>query len=102
MCTPGLNVHSPKFSFGLKEITYLGYVITRKGIKPDLKILIGIIDIRRTTTTTEARALIGMVQYYRNTWPSRSHILAPPTEAAISHKGRKICGMTLYKVLLKD
>ena len=30
----GLKVNAPRCSFGLKEIPYLGYVITREGIKP--------------------------------------------------------------------
>ena len=29
----GLKVNDPKYSFGLKEIPYLGYVITREGKK---------------------------------------------------------------------
>ena len=32
-----LKFNAPKCSFGLKEIPYLGYVITREGIKPDSK-----------------------------------------------------------------
>ena len=47
-------------------------------------------DIRRPTTTTEYRALIGIFQYYREIWPRRPHILAPLTEVDISLKGRKI------------
>ena len=31
------KVNDPKCSFGLKEIPYLGYIITREGIKPDPK-----------------------------------------------------------------
>ena len=33
----GLKVNAPSCSFGLKEILYLVYVITREGIKPDPK-----------------------------------------------------------------
>ena len=33
----GLKGNAPKWSCGLKEITYLGYVITREYIKPDPK-----------------------------------------------------------------
>ena len=42
------------------------------------------------TTTTEARARIGMIQYYRDMWHGRSCILDSLTEAAINPKGRKM------------
>ena len=62
----GLKVNATKCIFGcnigLKDITYLGSVITQDGIKPDTNKLKGIMDLRGPTTTTEARALIGMVQ----------------------------------------
>ena len=62
----GLKVNAPRCSFGLKDILYLGYVITREGIKPDPKKVQGIMDLRQPFTTTKARDLIGMVQYYRD------------------------------------
>ena len=37
MRAAGLKVNAHKWSFGLKEIPYLGYVIKREGIKPDSK-----------------------------------------------------------------
>ena len=43
----------------------------------------------RPATTTEARALIGIVQYYRDVWTRRDHILAPLTEAASDPKDIK-------------
>ena len=89
-----LKANYPKYSFGLKDIPYLGYVITREGIKPDTKKVQGIIDIGRPTTTTEAQALIGMVQYYREIWPRYSHVVAPLIEANINPKVGKYCGMT--------
>ena len=46
-------------------------------------------DIGRPTTATEARALISVVQYYRDMWPSQYHILSPLTED-IGPRGRKI------------
>ena len=54
----GLKVNAPKCIFGLKEIHYLGHVITREDIKPDQKKVQGIMDIGIPATTTEARALI--------------------------------------------
>ena len=44
-CAEGLKVNAPKCSFGLKGITYLCYVITREGIKPDPKKLQVIMDL---------------------------------------------------------
>ena len=45
LCAAGLKVNSPKCSFGLKDIPYLGYVITREGIKSDPNKVQGILDI---------------------------------------------------------
>ena len=89
MRAAGLKVNAPRFSLGLNEIPYLSYVITREGIKPDPKKVQGIMDLGRQTTTTEARALTSVVQYYRYMWPRWSHVVAPITETAINPKGRK-------------
>jgi hypothetical protein len=86
----GLKINAKKCSFGLKEIPYLGYIITRQGVKPDPKKIQGIMDIERPKTTTEIKSLIGMVQYYRDMWKSRSHVIAPLTEASTGPKGSKI------------
>ena len=58
----GLKVNAPKFSFGLKNIPYVGCVITKEGIKPEPQKVQGIMDLGRPSMTTEARALIEMVQ----------------------------------------
>ena len=78
----GLRVNIDKSSFGISEVEYLGYLITKEGIKPDPKKVQGIVDMARPTTSTEIRRLVGLVQYYRDLWPRRSHVLAPLTEAA--------------------
>ena len=88
--TVGLKVDSPKCNFGLKDIPYLFYAITGEGIKPDPWKVQGVMDLGRPTTTTESRALVGVVQYYRDMWPRQSRILAPMPEVHSSPKGRKI------------
>ena len=93
MRTTGLKLNALKFSLGLKGILYLGYVITREGIKLYPKKVQGIMYIGRPSTTTEARELIGMVHYFKYIWPRRSHSVALLTEAASNNKGRK----TLWK-----
>ena len=58
----GLNANAPMCIFGFKYITCLDYIITRYGIKPYMNKVQGIMDLSRTTTTSEAKVLIGMVQ----------------------------------------
>ena len=80
----------------MQEIPYLGYVITREGIKPDKNKFQGVMNIGQPTTNKEAQAIIGIVQYYRYMWPMQSHILAPLPVVASGPKGRKIlCNDTL-------
>ena len=47
-------------------------------------------DFGQPATLNEAQALIGMVQYYRDMWPSQPHILDTMTEVDAGPKGRKI------------
>ena len=41
-------------------------------------------------TTTDIHCLVGMIQYYRDMWKSRSHILTPLTELSKGKKGQAI------------
>ena len=86
----GLKVNASKCSFGLKEIPYLGYIITQQGVKPDPKKVQGIMDIKRPQTVKEVKSLIGLVQYYRDMWQRRSHILSPLTDVSNGKKNQKI------------
>ena len=62
----------------------------------------GIIYLRRPSTATEAQALIGMVQYYRDVWPRRLHLLAPLIEEASVPKGKKILWNETLKISFKE
>ena len=95
LCAAGLKVSGPKFSFWLKDIPYLVYVIKSEVIKPDPKKVKGIMDIGGTATTTEAQALIGMVQYHMDRWIRRSNVLASLIEETSGSKSRKKCGMKI-------
>jgi hypothetical protein len=82
----GLKVKADKCSFGLSEIPYLGYIILCEGVKPDPAKIQGIMEMNRPRTTTEARAIIGSVQYYRDMWRRQSHILCPLTKVSSGPK----------------
>ena len=62
-------------------------------MKPDPRKVQEIMDTILTTTKTETLLLIGMVQYYRDTWNILSHVLDPLIEADSGPKGIKQFGM---------
>jgi len=76
----GLKVNAKKSFFGRAELEYLGHWITRAGIKPVSKKVEAIGQIAPPTTKRQLRSFIGMVNYYRDMWIRRSHVLAPLTK----------------------
>ena len=85
-----LKLNAEKCYFAVPEIEYLGYIITKEGIRPDPKKVEAIQRMERPTTVTEVRRLVGMVQYYRDLWEKRSHVLQPFTDLSGGKKGTKI------------
>ena len=83
-------MNAEKCSFGLNEIEYLGYIVTPQGVKPNPKKIQAIQAMERPSTVTEVRSFIGMIQYYRDLWPRRSHRLQPFTDISSGKKGAKI------------
>src|SRR6185369_12661947 len=75
----GLKINASKSSLCRAELEYLGYWITRNGIRPVTKKVDAILRLKPPTKRKELRKFIGMVNYYRDIWPQRSHILAPLT-----------------------
>ena len=73
----GLKINIQKSAFCRKECEYLGYWITRNGIKPLSKKVEAINNIAIPTTKKQLRSFIGMVNYYRDMWQGRSDLLAP-------------------------
>jgi hypothetical protein len=79
LCDPGLKVNAEKSTFCALEIEYLGYILTRDGIKPRSKKVQAILAIQPPTNVKELRHFLGMVQYYCDLWARRSKMLAPLT-----------------------
>jgi transposase InsO family protein len=75
----GFAVNVKKSSFAVSEIDYLGYWITREGIQPQTKKVEAILRLQPPRTKRELRRFLGMVNYYRDMWRRRSHLLAPLT-----------------------
>ena len=66
--------------FCTHEINYLGYILTREGIKPQTKLVQVIPALNPPNNVKELIHFIGMVQYYQDMWARRSEMLAPLTD----------------------
>ena len=62
----GLKVNAAKSFFCTHEIEYLGYILTREGIKPQPKKVQAILTLMLPSNVKELRYFLEMVQYYRD------------------------------------
>ncbi len=79
LCNTGLKVNAAKLTLCALEIEYLGYVLTRDGIKPQSNKVQAILAIKPPTGVKQLRHFLGIVQYYRVLWARWSNMLAPLT-----------------------
>ena len=63
---------------------YLGFWVNQSGIQPIYKKLEAIINMTPPKNMEEVRAFIGIVNYYRDMWYRRSHLLNPLTALTLS------------------
>jgi hypothetical protein len=73
----GLKVNAVKSFFCTHKIEYLGYILTRGGIKPQPKKAQAILTLNPPNNVKELWHFLGMVQYYRDMWAKCSEMLAP-------------------------
>ena len=66
LCDAGLKVNATKSIFCAQETEYLGYILTRDGIKPQLKQVQAILVLNLPNNVNELQQFLGMVQYYRD------------------------------------
>jgi transposase InsO family protein len=69
------NLH--KCFFAKDELEYLGYWLTRRGLQPQPKKVEAILRLTPPKTKRQLRHFLGMVNFYRDMWRMRSHLLAP-------------------------
>jgi hypothetical protein len=59
----GFKVNADKSKFCTHETEYLGYILTRDGIKPQSNKIEAILALQPPTNVKELRRFLGMVQY---------------------------------------
>jgi len=86
----GLKVNITKSFFARSQLEYLGYWITRNGIKPMCDKVKAIMKIAKPKNQKEVRSFIGVVNYYRDMWIRGSNVLAPLAALTCQAKDRRV------------
>jgi hypothetical protein len=69
-----------KCEFWIKEVPFLGHVVSSKGIMVDPRKVKEVLDWKPPTTMSEVRSFLGLASYYRRFIPNFSKITKPITE----------------------
>ena len=73
----GLKLRAKKCHFAQEQVTYLGHIISNKGIEPDKSKLTAISAYPTPRTTKEVKQFMGISNYYRCFIPGYAQIAEP-------------------------
>ena len=73
----GFQTNLCKSFFMQTEVDYLGFLLTSEGIRPQPKKIEAMTRVKPPTNSKQLKQFLGMVNFYRDMWPRRSHCLAP-------------------------
>lgn len=76
----GLTISVEKSRFCRKQVKYLGYLLTEKGLSIDSAKLEPILNYPRPKTIRDVRRLMGLMGFYQKFIPRYSHLTAPITD----------------------
>ena len=75
----GMQINQRKSFWAVQEVEYLGFMITRTGIKPQEKKVQVILNIKPPKTHKQLREFFEIVNIYKKLWQRTSTILQPLT-----------------------
>ena len=96
----GFQVNPRKSFWAQTSVEYLGFIISREGVRPQRKKVQGILDIKEPTSTKQLRGFIGMINFYKEMWKKRAEIMKPLTEK--TGKGTKFQWTSEMQKAFKD
>nr|XP_034838819.1 uncharacterized protein K02A2.6-like [Maniola hyperantus] len=73
----GLTLQKEKCEFFKDEVSYLGYIINKDGLKKSPSKVKAILEASVPTNVNQLQSFLGLVNYYRSFVPSASTILSP-------------------------
>ena len=81
----GLKADTKKSFFGLYECEYLGFWVTRDGIRPLEKTGGSTTNLQPPTTAQQFKTFLVIINYHQDMWPQRAYILTLMTKLISSN-----------------
>ncbi|KAH0813471.1 hypothetical protein GEV33_009320 [Tenebrio molitor] len=75
----GMTLNRGKCEIGVKEVKYLGYVVSEKGLTIDPSRVEAIVNMPSPTNKKEVLQILGMINFVEKFIPQKSHLLEPLT-----------------------